>query len=83
LKEITTFIEKQGAYAGVQLAHAGRKASHQQPWNGGKQIQPEEENGWPSVAPSALAFSRSETAPLELDKAGIDKVIADFKAAAE
>ncbi|MFD0764064.1 NADPH dehydrogenase NamA [Mucilaginibacter lutimaris] len=82
LKEITTFIEEQGAYAGVQLAHAGRKASHQQPWNGGKQIQPNEENGWQSVAPSAVAFSRSETAPLELDKAGIDKVIADFKAAA-
>ncbi|MCO5934322.1 NADPH dehydrogenase NamA [Mucilaginibacter sp. RB4R14] len=83
LKEITSFIEEQGAYAGVQLAHAGRKASHQQPWNGGKQIQPDEENGWLSVAPSALAFSRSETAPLELDKAGINKVIADFKAAAD
>ncbi|WP_454800939.1 NADPH dehydrogenase NamA [Mucilaginibacter phyllosphaerae] len=82
LKEITSFIEAHGAYAGVQLAHAGRKASHHQPWNGGKQIQPDEENGWQSVGPSALAFSRSETAPLELDKAGIDKVIADFKAAA-
>ncbi|MES2274542.1 MAG: NADPH dehydrogenase NamA [Bacteroidota bacterium] len=83
LKEITTFIEEHGAYAGVQLSHAGRKASHQQPWNGGKQLQPSEENGWQAVAPSAVAFSSSETAPLELDKAGIDKVIADFKAAAE
>lgn len=82
LKEITTFIEEHGAVAGVQLAHAGRKASHAEPWNGGKQIQPDEENGWQSIAPSALAFSRSETAPLELDKAGIAKVIADFKAAA-
>jgi 2,4-dienoyl-CoA reductase-like NADH-dependent reductase (Old Yellow Enzyme family) len=82
LKEITTFIEEQGAFAGVQLAHAGRKASHATPWEGGKQIQPDEENGWLTVAPSALAFSRSETAPLELDKPGIEKVIADFKAAA-
>ena len=81
LKEITTFIEEQGAYAGVQLAHAGRKASHAAPWTGGKQIQPDEEGGWLSVAPSALAFSRSETAPLELDKEGIAKVIADFKTA--
>lgn len=82
LKEITTFIEEHGAVAGVQLAHAGRKASHAEPWNGGKQILPSEEHGWEAVAPSALAFSRSETAPLELDKAGIAKVIADFKAAA-
>jgi 2,4-dienoyl-CoA reductase-like NADH-dependent reductase (Old Yellow Enzyme family) len=81
LKEITTFIEEHGAVAGVQLAHAGRKASHAAPWNGGKQIQLDEESGWLSVAPSGLAFSRSETAPLELDKEGIAKVIADFKAA--
>jgi 2,4-dienoyl-CoA reductase-like NADH-dependent reductase (Old Yellow Enzyme family) len=83
LKEITTFIEEQGAVAGIQLAHAGRKASHLEPWNGGKQLQPTEENGWEAVAPSAIAFSRSEIAPLELDKAGINKVIADFKAATE
>jgi 2,4-dienoyl-CoA reductase-like NADH-dependent reductase (Old Yellow Enzyme family) len=82
LKEITAFMEEHGAVAGVQLAHAGRKASHTEPWNGGKQIQPDEKGGWQSVAPSAIAFSRSETAPLELDKAGIAKVIADFKAAA-
>jgi 2,4-dienoyl-CoA reductase-like NADH-dependent reductase (Old Yellow Enzyme family) len=83
LKEITSFIEEQGAVAGIQLAHAGRKASHIEPWNGGKQLQPTEENGWETVAPSAIPFSRSEIAPLELDKAGINKVIADFKAATE
>jgi 2,4-dienoyl-CoA reductase-like NADH-dependent reductase (Old Yellow Enzyme family) len=83
LKEITTFIEEQGAVAGVQLAHAGRKASHAEPWTGGRQIQPTEENGWKALAPSAIPFSRSEIAPLELDKAGINKVIADFKAATE
>jgi 2,4-dienoyl-CoA reductase-like NADH-dependent reductase (Old Yellow Enzyme family) len=83
LKEITSFIEVQGAFAGIQLAHAGRKASHTEPWNGGKQLQPDEANGWQTVAPSAIAFSRSETAPTELDKAGIEKVVANFKAAAE
>jgi 2,4-dienoyl-CoA reductase-like NADH-dependent reductase (Old Yellow Enzyme family) len=83
LKEITSFIEEQGAIAGVQLAHAGRKASHTEPWNGGKQILPTHENGWETVSASAVPFSSSEITPLELDKAGIDKVIADFKAAAE
>jgi 2,4-dienoyl-CoA reductase-like NADH-dependent reductase (Old Yellow Enzyme family) len=83
LKEITNFIEEQGAIAGIQLAHAGRKASHAEPWNGGKQIQPTHENGWETVSASAVPFSSSEIAPLELDKAGIDKVVADFKAATE
>ncbi|MDB5288686.1 MAG: oxidoreductase [Mucilaginibacter sp.] len=83
LKEITSFIKEQGAIAGVQLAHAGRKASHTEPWNGGKQILPTHENGWKAVSASAVPFSSSEIAPLELDKTGIDKVIADFKAAAE
>ncbi|MBB5397556.1 NADPH dehydrogenase NamA [Mucilaginibacter sp. AK015] len=82
LKEITTFIEEHGAIAGVQLAHAGRKASHTEPWNGGKQIQPDAENGWQTLAPSALPFSRSETAPAEMDKPAMAKVIADFKEAA-
>jgi len=83
LKEITNFIEEQGAIAGVQLAHAGRKASHTEPWNGGKQILPTDENGWETVSASAVPFSASEIAPLELDKVGIDKVITDFKTAAE
>ncbi|MBD1393212.1 NADPH dehydrogenase NamA [Mucilaginibacter glaciei] len=82
LKEITNFIEEQGAFAGVQLAHAGRKASHTEPWNGGKQLPPTDENGWDTVAPSAIPFGREPIAPVEVDKAGIVKVIADFKAAA-
>ncbi|RYU90012.1 NADPH dehydrogenase NamA [Mucilaginibacter terrigena] len=81
LKEITTFIENHGAVAGIQLAHAGRKASHTEPWNGGKQLQSTDDNGWETFAPSAIPFSSSETAPTELDKAGIAKVITDFKAA--
>lgn len=83
LKQITDFIHAQGAVAGIQLAHAGRKASHLQPWLGGKQIPSNQPNGWKAVAPSAIPFIESEEAPLELDKTGIEKIKADFKAAAQ
>lgn len=82
LKEITDFLHEHGAVAGVQLAHAGRKGSHETPWNGNKQIPSGQPNGWATVAPSALAFAEHEEAPVELDKAGIEKIKADFKAAA-
>jgi 2,4-dienoyl-CoA reductase-like NADH-dependent reductase (Old Yellow Enzyme family) len=82
LKQITDFIHANGAIAGTQLAHAGRKASHTKPWDGGKQIPPDKPNGWTSLGPSPVAFTPDESAPLELDKAGIEKVKADFKAAA-
>ncbi|HVS91900.1 MAG TPA: NADPH dehydrogenase NamA [Mucilaginibacter sp.] len=82
LKEITDFIHQHGSYAGMQLAHAGRKASHEIPWKGGKQIPFDAQNGWTSVAPGAIPFTESEEAPAALDKAGIEKVKADFKAAA-
>ena len=82
LKEITGFIHEHGAYAGIQLAHAGRKASHQRPWDGGAQIPANQPNGWKAFAPSAAPFDAGEEAPLELDKAGIENVKADFKAAA-
>jgi len=82
LKEITDFMHAHGAIAGTQLAHAGRKASHQRPWEGGKQIPGDQSNGWITYAPSAIPFAEGEEAPLELHKAGIEKVKADFKAAA-
>ena len=82
LKEITDFIHAHGAVAGIQLAHAGRKASHELPWNGNAQIPSGEPNGWKAVAPSAIPFTPTEEAPIELDKTGIEKVKADFKAAA-
>jgi 2,4-dienoyl-CoA reductase-like NADH-dependent reductase (Old Yellow Enzyme family) len=82
LKQITDFIHGHGSIAGIQLAHAGRKASHDIPWNGGKQIPSDKENGWRSLAPSAIPFTPDEEAPVELDKAGIEKIKADFKAAA-
>ncbi|MES1223117.1 MAG: NADH:flavin oxidoreductase/NADH oxidase [Bacteroidota bacterium] len=80
LKTITTFIKDHGAIAGIQLAHAGRKASFASPWKGGKQIKIKE-GGWLTVAPSAIPFHHDDEAPAPLDKKGIEKVIHDFKAA--
>ena len=81
LKQITDFVHEHGGVAGVQLAHAGRKASHEVPWKGNKQIPSGDENGWKALAPSPVAFSETEEAPVGLDKAGIEKIKADFKAA--
>ena len=81
LKTITSFIQQQGAVPGIQLAHAGRKASCAIPLKGGRQI-PEIDGGWPTVAPSAIPFFEEDIAPVALDSAGINKVKSDFKNAA-
>ncbi len=66
----------------IQLAHAGRKASTDLPWQGGGQIAPDHPNGWQTVAPSALAFQDGENPPHALDRAGLDRVRDAFAAAA-
>ena len=58
----------------IQLGHAGRKASTDKPWFGGKQIAPGAENGWQTVAPSPLPFLEDENPPAELDRAGLDRI---------
>jgi 2,4-dienoyl-CoA reductase-like NADH-dependent reductase (Old Yellow Enzyme family) len=78
---ITRFIRAQGAIAGIQLAHAGRKASTLRPWEGHGPV-PAGQGDWPTVAPSALPFEAHWPAPQALDEAGIQAVIADFRAAA-
>lgn len=80
LAAINRFIISQNSVPGIQLAHAGRKASCSSPWNGHKKLDVAE-GGWETVAPSAIRFQDTDTLPVALDKAGIDKVIADFKAA--
>lgn len=81
LKTINEFIVSQNAIPGIQLAHAGRKASVSAPWLGNKKLD-ESNIGWQTVAPSAIAYHESEPfLPEALDKIGIRKVIADFKAA--
>jgi 2,4-dienoyl-CoA reductase-like NADH-dependent reductase (Old Yellow Enzyme family) len=82
LQGITSFIHQHGAVAGIQLAHAGRKASCARPWEGSKQIKPFD-GGWTTIAPSDLAFNPDDNAPLALDHEGIEKVIADFKTSAQ
>jgi 2,4-dienoyl-CoA reductase-like NADH-dependent reductase (Old Yellow Enzyme family) len=81
-KRITTFIKSQGAVAGIQLAHAGRKASTAEPWNGGKVVD-EGYGGWETVAPSAAAFADDYPMPREMSKEDIEKATSDFVAAAK
>jgi len=81
-RPIVRFIRAQGAIAGVQLAHAGRKASAQRPWQGHGPL-PAGQDGWLTVAPSALPFDAGWHTPQALDEAGIQGVIADFRAAAQ
>jgi len=82
LKRITDFIHQHGAIAGIQLAHAGRKAGNSSPWNGARQLSLEE-GGWQTVAPSAVPFNNSDHPPAALDKQGIERIISSFQAAAE
>jgi 2,4-dienoyl-CoA reductase-like NADH-dependent reductase (Old Yellow Enzyme family) len=65
----------------IQLSHAGRKASSQEPWKGGQQI-PLGEGGWLCSAPSALAQKEGETLPVELDAAGLERIRRAFVATA-
>ena len=83
LKRITDFIHSQGAMAGVQLAHAGRKASKSSPWTGNRHLLPEE-GGWENVmAPSPVPLSNDVPLPQELTIDQIRKVVADFRTAAK
>jgi len=81
-KRITDFIHQHGAVAGMQLAHAGRKASFKAPWLDSKQISIAE-GGWQTIAPSAIPFNEEDTIPEALSKAEIERLKADFKSAAE
>ena len=81
LQRIAAFIHSQGARAGIQLAHAGRKGSMSAPFTGERLLQPSE-GGWQPVAPSALAFSPAYAVPQALDQPGIDAVVEAFRLAA-
>jgi 2,4-dienoyl-CoA reductase-like NADH-dependent reductase (Old Yellow Enzyme family) len=81
LKEIVKLIESFGSVPGIQIAHAGRKASCARPWDGGHQLK-SEDGGWQTFSSSNLSFNEGEQAPVELDYAGIRKVVADFGQAA-
>jgi len=79
---IVDYLHRQGATAGIQLAHAGRKASTWPAWGTPERGSvPADQGGWPALAPSAIAFP-GYAEPVALDLAGIQTVIADFAAAA-
>ena len=82
LAPIVKFIRRHGSVAGIQLAHAGRKASTQRPWEGNSCI-PEEQGGWQPIAPSAIPFSPGYCLPREMTREDINRVRADFVVAAE
>jgi 2,4-dienoyl-CoA reductase-like NADH-dependent reductase (Old Yellow Enzyme family) len=82
LNRIVRFIHKQGSIPGMQLAHAGRKASTRRPWEAQGTV-PESEGGWKKiVAPSAIAFADNYPMPQALTPDGIQEIVAAFAAAA-
>ncbi|MEW2555191.1 NADH:flavin oxidoreductase/NADH oxidase [Streptomyces zhihengii] len=81
LRRITGFLRSQGTVAGIQLAHAGRKASTDRPWKGGAPVGPEQD-GWQPVGPSPVPFAEGHPVPDELTHEEIDTVVARFADAA-
>jgi len=81
LQKIASFIHENGSVAGLQIAHAGRKASHDKPTYGGKQLLPAE-GGWPTIGPSPIPFDPDELSPKELDLNGIELIKMQFQTAA-
>lgn len=84
LGRVASFVRDQGSVPGVQLAHAGRKASTASPWEGGHPVDPDE-GGWTAVGPSGTAYPRDgeEQPTRKLSTAEVEDVIDDFVAAAE
>lgn len=81
LARIASFVRSQGAVAGIQLAHAGRKASCDLPWNGGAGLRTSDVGGWPVFGPSAIPFDVGNPVPKALDEKGIDSVVSVFESA--
>jgi 2,4-dienoyl-CoA reductase-like NADH-dependent reductase (Old Yellow Enzyme family) len=82
LEQIVEFIHEHGAVAGIQLAHAGRKASSLSPWKGGTQIRMKD-GGWQTVAPSEIPFQEHYEKPKALTTDEIKQLAIDFKEAAK
>jgi len=80
-KPITRFIREQGAIPGIQLAHAGRKASTAVPWQGGQSLSLDD-GGWTALAPSALPFADGFSIPQALNATELDELVSDYIIAA-
>ena len=82
LAPIASFVNEQGAVPGIQLAHAGRKASHSRPWEDRRPLAPHE-GGWEVVGPGALPWEREGLVPRALDAGEIALLVEKFRMAAE
>jgi 2,4-dienoyl-CoA reductase-like NADH-dependent reductase (Old Yellow Enzyme family) len=80
-KRITMFIKSQGAVPAIQLAHAGRKASTDAPWCGGKPLS-EDQGGWQPIAPSPIPFDDASQTPREITPGDLEEVVSQFLTAA-
>lgn len=80
-RPITSFIARQGVVPGIQIAHAGRKASTAAPWEGGGPLKPAE-GGWVTLAPSPIPFTPAHAVPREMTVEDIEATIQDFENAA-
>jgi 2,4-dienoyl-CoA reductase-like NADH-dependent reductase (Old Yellow Enzyme family) len=82
LRPVVQVIESAGSVPAIQLAHAGRKASHDPPWRGGKFLSTAD-GGWGIAGPSPLPFQDGWGTPHELSLEDIDGIVADFALAAK
>ena len=81
-QRITAFVKAQGCIPGIQLAHAGRKASIDVPWRGDEPLTPDK-GGWQPMAPSSIPFQDRSPVPAELTLQDVEKVVSQFRAAAQ
>jgi 2,4-dienoyl-CoA reductase-like NADH-dependent reductase (Old Yellow Enzyme family) len=80
-QRITAFVKAQGSIPGIQLAHAGRKASNDVPWRGDEPLSPDK-GGWKPMAPSPLTFQKGSPVPAEMTLEDVEEVASQFRAAA-
>jgi 2,4-dienoyl-CoA reductase-like NADH-dependent reductase (Old Yellow Enzyme family) len=83
LARIARFVEAQGAVSGIQLAHAGRKASCDAPWTGGNSLKTAAEGGWPVIGPSPLPFDAGDPVPAPMSETDIEHCIDAWESAAQ
>ncbi|HEY0106125.1 MAG TPA: NADH:flavin oxidoreductase/NADH oxidase [Rhizomicrobium sp.] len=82
-ERVTAFLKAQGSVPGIQIAHAGRKASANRPWEGDDHMKPDDRRAWPIIGPSAEAFGGNlPVVPHAMTKDEIHRVARDFAAAA-
>ena len=82
MKNLADSIKRNGAIAGIQLAHAGRKASCTRPWEGSYQLKLDE-GGWETLGPSPIPFNSGDRSPKEISLIDINTIIGDFVSAAQ